>query len=152
MFYSQKSQQIFLFSFKNISLEDHFLLKHFFSNFNLCITSFYKILPNFLMNNSQHTMVSFEHVDFRPKIFNFRTLHLWNSTTELILVNMEQCKLDFPQIGGCILWSSSRHDFHEFSEYGSTNFFYQICSTLGVSPSLVSRWREGYRFWSSWGP
>ena len=24
--------------------------------------------------------------------------------------------------------------------------------TLGVSPSLVSRWHEGYSFWSSWGP
>ena len=24
--------------------------------------------------------------------------------------------------------------------------------TLGVSPSLVSRWRERYSFWSSWGP
>ena len=23
---------------------------------------------------------------------------------------------------------------------------------LGVSPSLVSRWREGYSFWSGWGP
>ena len=28
---------------------------------------------------------------------------------------------------------------------------YIIC-TLGVSPSLVSRWREGYSFWCGWGP
>ena len=26
-----------------------------------------------------------------------------------------------------------------------------VC-VLGISPSLVSRWREGYSFWSSWGP
>lgn len=24
--------------------------------------------------------------------------------------------------------------------------------TLGVSPSLVTRWREGYSFWSGWAP
>ena len=28
----------------------------------------------------------------------------------------------------------------------------QYVCTLGVSPSLVSRWRGGYSFWSSWGP
>ena len=35
---------------------------------------------------SKNTMVSFEYIDFWPKILLFRTHHLWNSTTELIII------------------------------------------------------------------
>ena len=42
-------------------------------------------MTNWRSPYSQITMVSFEYIDFWPKILLFRTHHLWNSTTELIL-------------------------------------------------------------------
>ena len=39
--------QLIFFSFKNINLGDHFLLKTFLSNFNFLTSLFSKIMPNF---------------------------------------------------------------------------------------------------------
>ena len=52
-------------------------------------------MPNFWRTGAPRifnicTMVSFEYIDFWPKILLFRTCHLWNSTTELILVHKHE--------------------------------------------------------------
>ena len=52
---------------------------------------------------SQNTMVSFEYIDFWPKILLFRTHHLYNSTTELILVYKS---MTYPIVFCSLGWSS----------------------------------------------
>ena len=75
----QKSSEFF-------HLGNHFLLKTLFSSFNFWTTLFSKIMPNFWRTVSHcFEKISFEHVDSWAKILLFRTHHLWNSTTELIL-------------------------------------------------------------------
>ena len=91
---------------------------------------------------SQNTMFSYEYVDFWPKIFLFTVHQFWNSTTELKLVNMEQCELEFPQIGGCILWSSSRHVFTNFP---NTNL--RIFSTKYVVFVLIFSNPQNWEKW-----
>ena len=48
-------------------------------------------MTNWSSPYSQNTMVSFDYIDFWPKILLFKTHHLWNSTTELILIVSSQC-------------------------------------------------------------
>ena len=51
---------------------------------------FWHFLTNWCSPYSQNTTVSFEHVDVSAKSLHFRTHHLLNSTTELILISTIQ--------------------------------------------------------------
>ena len=76
-------------SFKNINLGNHFFLKTFFLTLifeplyflKSCLIFDKPALPVF-----SNTIVSFEYIDCWPKALLFRTHHLQNYTTELILV------------------------------------------------------------------
>ena len=74
---------------KRINLEDHYLLKTFFSKLNFWINLLSKITPNFwqtvITRRNFLKIFPWWHVDSWPKSLLFRTHHLWNSTTELIL-------------------------------------------------------------------
>ena len=77
-------------SFQNINLGAQFLLKTVFPRLNFWTTLFSKIMPIFLWTDIPRSIfVNFfpcSYVDSCPKIFLFRTHHLKNSTTELILM------------------------------------------------------------------
>ena len=66
----------FLFHFKNISYGDHFFEEILFSSFNSWTTLFSKIFDRIFLRACW----------FLAKKLLFRTHHLWNSTTKLILV------------------------------------------------------------------
>ena len=75
---------------KNINLGDHYLLKTFFSKLNFWTTLLSKITPNFwqfvITRRNFLKIIPWWHVDSWPKSLLFRIHHLWNSTTELILL------------------------------------------------------------------
>ena len=77
-------------SLKIINLGDHYLLKYFFSKLNFWTTLLSKITLNFWQTvitlRNFLKIFPWWHVDSWPKILPFRTHHLWNSMTELILI------------------------------------------------------------------
>ena len=85
-FCMSKTNRFFLF--KNINLGDHFLVKTLFSRFNFQPLYFLKLCPIFdeLTFPCRILLKKVSLVDPWPKILLFRTHHLWNSTTELILM------------------------------------------------------------------
>ena len=90
-------------------------------------------------------------------LFNFRNVkHLFVQQTVYIAGYDFPLLSFFSKVGARTLL-----DFHYGFQFFTGYFFRIVPSTysngsyvltLGVSPSLVSRWREGYSFWSSWGP
>ena len=84
--------------FKNINLWDHYLLKTFFSSLNFWTTLLSKITPVISCRNFLK-IFPWWHVDSWPKSLLLRIHHLWNSTTELILISpkpTKYCCLSFP--------------------------------------------------------
>ena len=85
---------------KNINLGNHFLVKTFFSKLNFWTTLLSKITPNFwqtlITRRNFLKIFPWWHVDSWPNTFLFRTHHLQNSTTELILsASCSICCLQF---------------------------------------------------------
>ena len=80
---------------KSINLGDRYLSKTFFSKLNFWTTLLSKITPNFwqtvITRRNFLKIFPWWHVDSWSKSLLVRTHHLWNSTTELILVCICLC-------------------------------------------------------------
>ena len=81
-------------TFKNINLGVHYLSKSFLSKLNFWTTLLSKITPNFWQTVITHRIffkkIPWWHVDSWPKSLLLRIHHLWNSTTKLILISMNE--------------------------------------------------------------
>ena len=87
--WSNINKKIIFFSFKNTNLGDHFLLgTHYFLASIFELRYFLKLCPIFekLAFIDRIFKKILEYVDSWPKVLLFRTHHLWNSTTKLILL------------------------------------------------------------------
>ena len=90
IFYVKKHLNLsdLFFSFKNISLEEGFLLLSFFENFNFWTSLFSKMVPNFWGSVWTSVKVKlkddFHFIDFFAKIYSlltdFAKLHHWGHT------------------------------------------------------------------------
>ena len=96
-----------------------------------------KVLKNTIWQSMQTITTKVKNVPCVQKLFWLRLP--WIAT----LIKCTKIQVIFYEIGALFLQL-----YHSWLYICIRPSMYQI----GVSPSLVSRWREGYSFWSSWGP